>query len=177
MAEINITRREWIAAAGVTAGGLVLGTVFRSRIRGTAAANGEAAAAAQPAVAAAGAVAMVVYKDPSCGCCRQWVAHAAANGFAVTTQDVADVAPIKAKYGVPPALHSCHTAIVGDYAIEGHVPADLVAKLLRERPALAGLAVPGMVTGSPGMEMGDRRDPYDVVSFTRDGATAVYASR
>ena len=105
------------------------------------------------------------------------MSHVAERGFAVTTQDVADVAPIKARYGVPAALHSCHTAVVGGYAIEGHVPADLVARLLRERSAVAGLAVPGMVAGSPGMGMGDRHDPYDIVSFTRDGTTAVYASR
>jgi hypothetical protein len=186
MTKIQITRREWIAAAGVTVGGLVAGTLFRSRIRSatggadepvTAVATANTGATATPAMATSGATPMTVYKDPSCGCCREWVTHAQANGFTVTTQDVDDVAPIKAQHGIPADVHSCHTAIVGDYAIEGHVPADLVARVLRERPAIAGLAVPGMVVGSPGMEQGDRRDPYDVVSFTRAGAIAVYASR
>lgn len=185
MTKIQITRREWLAAAGVTVGGLVAGTLFRSRVRTATGGADQPAAAATASTGAASTVAtagtaatpMSVYKDPSCGCCKEWVAHAEANGFAVTTHDVGDVAPIKARYGVPEALHSCHTAVVGDYAIEGHVPADLVTRLLRERPAIAGLAVPGMVAGSPGMEQGDRHDPYEIVSFTREGATAVYASR
>lgn len=97
-------------------------------------------------------------------------------GFAATVHDVPDVAPMKKTLRVPASLHSCHTAVVGKYAIEGHVPADLIHKMLKEKPAIAGLAVPGMPQGSPGMETG-RKDPYDVVAFTTAGKTSVYAKR
>jgi len=91
---------------------------------------------------------------------------------------VDDLAPIKAKLGVPPALQSCHTAVVGEYVIEGHVPADVIDRLLRERPAIVGLAVPGMPVGSPGMEApGRKAERYDVLTFDRQGRTTVYASR
>ena len=97
---------------------------------------------------------VTMYKNPACGCCGEWAKHMEANGFRVETHMVADVTPIKQKYGVPESLFSCHTASVGDYALEGHVPAADVWRLLRERPAVKGLAVPGMVVGSPGMEQG-----------------------
>jgi hypothetical protein len=120
-------------------------------------------------------VVVTVYKSASCGCCRKWMDHLTANGFAVTGHDTSDVALVKNQYGVPQALRSCHTAIVGGYVIEGHVPAADIKRLLRERPKIAGLAVPGMVTGSPGMEMGNTADRYDVIAFG-DGKTSVYAS-
>lgn len=132
--------------------------------------------------AARTAVAVTVYKSPSCGCCAAWVDHMKEAGFAVTTVDQEDVTPIKAQYGVADSLASCHTAIVdaGDgarYVVEGHVPAADVRRLLRERPQVVGLAAPGMPVGSPGMEMpGTTPDRYDVVSFGRDGATRVFAS-
>lgn len=97
---------------------------------------------------------VTVYKNPACGCCGEWVKHMQAKGFKVDTQNVSDVTPIRRKHGVPDALASCHTAVVGGYALEGHVPAADVWRLLRERPAVKGLAVPGMVPGSPGMEQG-----------------------
>ena len=122
-------------------------------------------------------VPMQVYKTPTCGCCGKWVEHVKLAGFAPEVHDMPDVAPVKAKAGLPRALQSCHTALVGGYVIEGHVPADLVQRLLREKPKVAGIAVPGMPVGSPGMEMGDRKDPYDVVAFTIDGRTSVYATR
>ena len=127
----------------------------------------------------AGALAPVrvtVYKDAGCGCCRVWVTHLEGHGFAVTSHDVSEMAQIKANLGVPSALQSCHTAVVDGYVVEGHVPADLVQKLLRERPKVAGLAVPGMPMGSPGME-GSRKDPYDVLTFDAKGQTRVYAKR
>jgi hypothetical protein len=117
-----------------------------------------------------------VYKSPTCGCCAKWNEHMKANGFAVTSNDMPDMASIKDKNGVPAPLRSCHTAIVGGYVIEGHVPADVIKKLLRERPQVAGIAVPGMPMGSPGME-GPTKDTYQVVSFDKKGATTVYATR
>lgn len=120
--------------------------------------------------------AITVYKDPACGCCAQWVEHLRAAGFRVTVVDTSNMEPIKARFGVTDALASCHTAKVGAYVIEGHVPADLIQRLLAEHPAVRGLAVPGMVAGSPGMET-PRPQHYDVVSFDRNGKTAVYARR
>jgi hypothetical protein len=117
-----------------------------------------------------------IWKSPTCGCCKLWVDHMRANGFRPRTQDVADVTPFKRKYGVPVALESCHTAIVAGYAIEGHVPADVVRQLLKQRPQILGLAVPGMPMGSPGME-GSRKDPYDVVAFDKSGKGSVFAKR
>ncbi|MEP6779762.1 MAG: DUF411 domain-containing protein [Gemmatimonadaceae bacterium] len=119
---------------------------------------------------------MVVYKDPGCGCCKDWVKIMQKAGFAVTAHDTADMNTVKATMGVPTNLQSCHTAIVGSYVFEGHVPADLVKKLLAEKPVARGLAVPGMPNGSPGME-GPTKDKYDVVLFERSGKTRVYASR
>lgn len=118
-----------------------------------------------------------VYKSPTCGCCNNWVKHMQENGFRVVTHDTANVDPVKDADGVPKSARSCHTGHVGGYVIEGHVPADLVKKLLHDHPAgIAGLAVPGMVAGSPGME-GPYPEHYDVLAFTRDGKTSVYASR
>jgi len=120
---------------------------------------------------------ILVYASPSCGCCDKWMKHLEANGFLVSKEPVSDVTPIKQKYGVPQHLWSCHTAIVEGYVIEGHVPADVIRKMLAERPAFAGLAVPGMPNGSPGME-GATKDRYEVISFARStGETKVYAVR
>lgn len=137
--------------------------------------------AASPATAAQAAAASlplaVVYKSPTCGCCNAWVEHMRQSGFRVETHDTANVDAIKDEGHVPANGRSCHTARVGRYVIEGHVPADLVKKLLAENPAdIAGLSVPGMVTGSPGME-GPNPQHYDVIAFTADGKTRVYASR
>lgn len=116
-----------------------------------------------------------LYKDPSCGCCGKWAAHMRANQLALQSQDRSDMAQLKDRLGVPPALRSCHTAQIGGYIIEGHVPATMVQQILRERPAISGLAVAGMPQGSPGMETG-RRDSYQVVAFTRSGRQYVYAT-
>lgn len=110
-----------------------------------------------------------VYKSPTCGCCGEWIKHMRANGFRVETHDVADVMPIKRRYGVPDELASCHTAVIAGYAIEGHVPAADVQKLLRERPKVRGLAVPGMVPGAPGMEQGPPQ-PYATLAFDDRGS-------
>jgi hypothetical protein len=119
---------------------------------------------------------VTVYKDPGCECCGKWVKHMSANGFVVNVRDVSNMDEIKRTMNVPKALQSCHTAVVGKYVIEGHVPADLVKKLIAEKSSALGLAVPGMVTGSPGME-GGKAEHYDILAFERDGKSRVYAKR
>jgi hypothetical protein len=109
-----------------------------------------------------------VYKSPTCGCCEKWIEHLRGSGFRVRATDVPDVTPIKLENGVAPALSACHTAFVGGYVVEGHVPAADVHRLLAERPDVAGLAVPGMPIGSPGME-GPNPEPYEVLSFGAQG--------
>jgi hypothetical protein len=125
---------------------------------------------------AAEATPITVYKTPTCGCCKKWVEHLEKNGFRVTVEDMDDVSPVKAQHGVPGDLHSCHTGVVDGYVVEGHVPADVIRKLLAERPQVAGIAVPGMPMGSPGME-GPYTEHYDVLAFTEDGKRSVYAKR
>ena len=143
--------------------------------------NGPVAAASssQPAESAppSDTLTATVYKTPTCGCCRAWVDHLRAQGFRVETVDRDDLATAKAANGVPGELQSCHTATVGGYVVEGHVPAGDIRRLLAERPALAGIAVPGMPVGSPGMEVpGTPAERYDVVSFDRAGVTRAFAS-
>lgn len=128
-----------------------------------------------PATAALAAATIEVWKDPHCGCCGEWVKHLEANGFQVKVNDTGNNA-VRARLGIPAKLGSCHTAEVGGYAIEGHVPAADIKRLLAQKPAAVGLAVPGMPIGSPGMEVGDRRDPYDVLLVARDGSTRVFQS-
>lgn len=122
--------------------------------------------------------AITVYKSATCGCCQGWVEHLRGNGFNVTAHNVDDLAAIKKTHRVPARLESCHTALVGGYVVEGHVPAEAIRRLLRDRPEVAGIAVPGMPVGTPGMEVpGVPRDPYDIVSFDKQGRFAVYESR
>ncbi len=133
-------------------------------------------AAAVPAVA--GAVEMHrlhVYKTLSCGCCALWVDHAKASGFSVEVHDVRDVMPFRERFGVPDAAMSCHTAVIAGYVIEGHVPAADIKRLLKERPKAVGIAVPGMVQGSPGMEQGRPAERYDVVLFGDGRVQRVFA--
>ena len=117
-----------------------------------------------------------MHKDPNCGCCSAWAEHLEANGFKVKTVAERDTQSVKRRFAVPQRLISCHTAKVGGYVIEGHVPASAIKRLLRERPAVSGLAVPGMPLGSPGMEVPGKRDPYDVVSFDGAGGGRVFES-
>ena len=118
-----------------------------------------------------------VYKSATCGCCSKWVEHLKGNGFTVRTTNREDLAEFKASKGVPRRVQSCHTAVVNGYVIEGHVPASDVQRLLKERPAIVGLAVPGMPIGSPGMEVAGRKvQPFDVLAFDKDGQTRVFAS-
>lgn len=118
---------------------------------------------------------MIVTRDPNCGCCGNWVAHVKAAGFPVEVVEVPDVAPLKVRLGVPDALASCHTAEIGGYAVEGHVPAEAIKRLLAERPQAKGIAVAGMPVGSPGMEVaGQRPETYEVVLFSA-GEQRVFA--
>lgn len=123
---------------------------------------------------------VTVWKTPTCGCCKDWVIHLRKEGFNVVTNDVNDTAPVRQKLGLPAKFGSCHTAQVGGYVLEGHVPAQEVKRLLREKPAAIGLAVPGMPVGSPGMEMKGEmlgvRDAFNVLLVTTDGNSRVYES-
>lgn len=157
----TLTRREWIA------------TLVRTMT------GAAAIAAVTPTILRAAETAprrIVVYKDPDCGCCRDWVAHLSRSGFAPEAHDRGDMDALKDSLGVPAALRSCHTAVAGRYLIEGHVPAADIAHLLSTSPkGVAGLAVPGMPAGAPGMEMGGRHDRYDVIAFSATGASHVFA--
>jgi hypothetical protein len=130
--------------------------------------------AQSPAVKAS-VTSVTVFKDPNCGCCKDWVEHLRKHAFKVVAKDTSDMSGIKRSGRVPQQLMSCHTAFVNGYVIEGHVPAEDIKRLLAEKPKIAGLAVAGMPAGSPGMEVGNRKDRYEVVAFNRDGTTSVYA--
>jgi hypothetical protein len=120
-----------------------------------------------------------VWKSPACGCCKDWIRHLEANGFKVNAFEVADAGAVRAKFGMPAKLGSCHTALIGGYVVEGHVPAREIKRALREKPQALGLTVPGMTIGSPGMDTpvyNGRQDPYDVLLVAADGSTRVYAS-
>jgi hypothetical protein len=155
---MSYSRREWLKAASLSAASLLL---VRSHV----------AQAAAP-------IPITVYKTPTCGCCKEWVKHLQANGFSPKVVDLDDLSDTKASLGVPAELQSCHTGVISRYFLEGHVPADLVKKIVAEKPAnILGLAVPGMPVGSPGMEVGGRRDPFEVIAWTRDRKRTVYAKR
>lgn len=118
-----------------------------------------------------------VYKSPTCGCCALWVDHMREAGFELDVEDTDDMIGVKVDAGLPLQLQSCHTALVDGYVFEGHIPAEVIARFLAEKPSASGLAVPGMPIGSPGMEFGDRVDPYDVLQFDAAGNTSIYESR
>ena len=119
---------------------------------------------------------IVVYRSPTCECCGKWIEHLKKNNFNVKEIVTDDVQTIQDKYGVQKAMASCHTAIVEDYVIEGHVPVNDIMKLLKNKPKIVGIAVPGMPSGTPGMEMGDRKDAYNVMSFDKDNHYEVFDS-
>ena len=158
MDDRTMTRRDWLAAmTRALAAGAVLSALPRD------------ASAAAPAT-------LTVYKDPSCGCCTKWVDHLRASGLKPLVRDRTDMDALKDSLGVPAALRSCHTAVVGRFVIEGHVPAaDLKRLLARPPKGVLGIAVPEMPAGSPGMEMGGRKDRYDVIAFRADGGTSIFA--
>ncbi|HEY7866473.1 MAG TPA: DUF411 domain-containing protein [Psychromonas sp.] len=117
---------------------------------------------------------MTLYKSPYCGCCKAWAKHVEQAGFEVTVIEQADNNKQHKAYGVTPELASCHTAIIEGYVIEGHVPVADIQRLLKDKPAITGLAVPGMPASSPGMDVPGNTDPYQVIAFRKDGKTAVY---
>ena len=119
---------------------------------------------------------VTAWKTPNCGCCNEWVFHLRSNGFEVVTNDVKDTAPVRQKLGLAEKFGSCHTGLLGNYVLEGHVPAKEMRRLLREKPNALGLAVPGMPPGSPGMEKGNVQDAFEVLLVLRDGNTRVYQS-
>lgn len=116
-----------------------------------------------------------VYKSPSCGCCQKWVEHMQAQGFELEIHNVNNLQPIKLEAGIQPRYMSCHTARIGGYVIEGHVPAEDVIRLLATRPDVKGIAVAGMPVGSPGMEVDDRIQPYQVLAFDEHGSTRIFS--
>jgi Cu/Ag efflux protein CusF len=129
-----------------------------------------------PALSGEPASQVHVYKNPTCGCCTKWVDHLRASGLSVKVTQTDDAIGVRKRLGIPDRFGACHTASVDGYAIEGHVPAAEIKRLLATRPQAIGLAVPAMPVGSPGMEYGDRKDPYDVFLIDRQGNEAVFAS-
>ena len=124
---------------------------------------------------AAHAATMTVYKNPSCGCCGKWVEHVEKHGFTVAVVPVDDMMALKQRLGVPDSAVSCHTTKVGNYIVEGHVPAQDIKRLLAQKPKARGIAVAGMPMGSPGMEQGGLRQPYATLLIKNDGTTSVFA--
>lgn len=122
-------------------------------------------------------IAATVWKTPTCGCCSLWVDHLRANGFQVDAKDVStdEVRAVSKAAGLKDEGTSCHTAKIGNYIVEGHVPASDIHRMLKEKPAIAGIAAPGMPMGSPGMDQGGAKEPYDVIAFTKDGKTSVFS--
>ena len=169
----GVARRSALRGVLAISGLLILGC---SREAST---DKETERANEPKLPGTQLAAMTVYRDPSCGCCEAWADQARAAGYAVTLIDHPDMPALKRQHAVPGELHSCHTALIGGYAIEGHVPFDAVGRLLGDKPTdLAGLAVPGMPRGSPGMEMPDgAKDPFQVIAFSRSGRTSIWAAQ
>ena len=173
---MKTNRFSLIALAAALALGACAKEETRTPLAETAAQVAATAPAPAQVASASSADTVKVYKDPNCGCCSKWADHMRANGFTVETVDLPDLTMVKQRYAIGESLQSCHTAVIGDYAFEGHVPADVIRKFLDEKPSVAGLAVPGMPMGSPGME-GAGKDRYDVLTFDRAGRTTVYAQR
>lgn len=175
----GFTRRAFAQAFAAAGGVAVLGcgASRRDEAGGKQTADRKLAAEAKSATSPNLGV-MTVYRDPSCGCCEAWAEIVRTAGYRVRIIDHPDMPAIKRQFGVPEALASCHTAIVDGYAIEGHVPIDAMAQLLKERPVgTRGIAVPGMPRGSPGMEMPDgAKDTFQVIAFDATGQTTVYST-
>lgn len=153
------------------------GSNSMNNLKPTAAALLALLAGLSAAPALAGGNTVTLYKNAGCVCCKRWAGAMKRNGFAVSTVEQPDVTPVKDRLGVPKALRSCHTARIGGYLFEGHVPPDLVKKVLKERPKIAGLAVPGMPAAAPGMDIQSASAPYQVVAFDQNGHSTVYARR
>lgn len=117
---------------------------------------------------------ITVYRNPACQCCKKWINHLKDHKFRVNDVVLEDINPVKTRLGIPPAHSSCHTAVIEDYFIEGHVPADDIERILLSRPEIRGLSVPGMPVGTPGMEMGQRKDPFTVIQIHEDNSTTIF---
>lgn len=172
-------RRSWVHTLAVSLlVAALVPAVVAACSRGGEVGTGDTTAAvnvaATPRAVSDSAFSVVVYKSPSCGCCKEWVNYMRRSGFQVSAIDTTDLDAIKRRYGVASQHASCHTATVGGYVIEGHVPAEDIRRLLADRPSVAGLAVPGMPVGSPGME-GLYKQAYEVLAFTRGGTSTVFA--
>ena len=168
-----MTRRHLLGLVAAGSGMALAACNSSSRPTATEEKNGAARA---PRVNAANARRMLVYRDPECGCCEAWADIARKAGYQVAVENRSDMAAVKTRYGVPGQLASCHTAVIGGYAIEGHVPMRHVAKLLYDKPRdIRGIAVPGMPRGSPGMEMPDGSvDAFEVMAFSSDGKVSEF---
>lgn len=176
-----LKRQWWWFAGGATV--LGVGLLGASAVSGGSG-PADAVAASSHVATASGSVSphaqeeplVTLYKNPTCGCCADWAEHMRENGFRVDVEEGVSLAAVKDRNGIPHSLASCHTALVDGYALEGHVPADAVSRLLTERPDVRGLAVPGMPAGVPGMP-GEGLASYDVIAFEADGATRVYLTK
>jgi len=151
--------------------------LFLTMFAGLLAACGGASTSATKQVSRVTTAVITVYKSPSCECCGNWTKRLTEYGFTVETKEVDDMTKIKTRYGVPPSLQSCHTAVVDGYVVEGHVPPADIARLLKERPNMVGVTVPGMPVGSPGMEVeGTPTQPFDVLLFDKSGQSKLFAT-
>jgi hypothetical protein len=156
---------------------LVIGTLFTIAFAAFLFWPDDQQAPAVVEVEAGDGIEVVMYKSPTCGCCAKWAVHMNANDFAVEERPTEELYQIKEENGITRQLASCHTALVGGYVVEGHVPAEDVKRLLAEKPDAIGITVPGMPIGSPGMEVeGREADNYDVLLINKDGSTSVWAS-
>jgi hypothetical protein len=169
----GLLSRRCVMGAGI---GLALTLTACERRDAASIGSSGTAAGGPPAAGASTPIQAEVWKTPTCGCCKAWVMHLQASGFSVVAHDVGDTSAMRSQLGMPAKLASCHTARIGGYAIEGHVPAADVKRLLSEKPHAIGLSVPGMPVGSPGMEQGDQRDKYAVLLVLHDGETRIYQS-
>lgn len=121
-----------------------------------------------------GPLKIIVYRSPSCNCCEGWMKHLTKHGFQIQEVKAEDMEVIKQKYNLPAKLASCHTAIINGYVIEGHVPADDIKRFLKQKPNLLGLSVPEMPIGTPGMDTGNQKEPFEVVSFSKTGTSTTF---
>ena len=174
-----------IAIAAVVGGGIYLTST--SRVNKTVSNNNSAVANNNPNQATLvsiwdketepnylGTTEMTVYRSPSCGCCGVWVEHAKKHGFQIKDVKTEEMEALKQKYNIPTALASCHTTIIDAYVMEGHIPADDIKRFLTEKPQMAGLALPGMPIGTPGMEARDLKQPFQVLAFNDKGEVEVF---
>lgn len=178
---MDVAERQQLSRRGLMLGGAALGASLLIGCGSSADRSSpaeQAAAGDEAAGTGAQKISMAVYRDPSCGCCEAWAEIARNAGYEVTLIDDPNMTAVKQRLGVPPQLSSCHTVVVGDYVVEGHVQLEDVARLLRERPSdIKGIAVPGMPLGSPGMEVPDgTKEPFQVIAFDASGNTSVYTA-